>query len=166
MLRNRRRLIGLLLICGIPAGCSQPAERLNAPPQGDSAHRNEMQAFYTYMTDNATMSDSSLADIHFVPHTTELNSLGTTRLSRMAQIMDTYGGTVRYETHLADEEMVDERLAHVRDYLATTGIDLDRVEVLVAMAGSAHVHSDEAFEATQRGLAAGHEDTSGGGESR
>ncbi|MCP4251217.1 MAG: hypothetical protein GY778_29625 [bacterium] len=166
MLRDRRRLIGLLMICGISAGCGEPTERLNAPPQGQGAHRNEMQAFYAYMTDNATMSDSSLADIHFVPHTTELNSLGTARLTRMAQIMETYGGTVRYETRLTDEEMVDQRLVHVRDYLATTGIDLDRVEVLVAMAGSAYVDSEEAFDATKRGLTAGREDTSGGGESR
>jgi len=97
-----------------------------------------LQPFFTYMVDNAIVSDMSIADLHFVPHTTELNSLGTLRLARMAQLVEAYGGLVRYATTIEDEEMVNERLAHVRDFLAAAGADMDRIEVAVAMPGSHH----------------------------
>ncbi len=133
------------------SGCVSPTERLNAPPQGQAEYPSDLQPFFTYMVDAAMVSDVSLADIHFVPHTTELNSLGTTRLSRMASFLDTYGGTIRYAARVADEDLVDPRLAHVRDFLATTGIDMSRVDVQVALAGSAHSSAERAIEATQRG---------------
>ena len=71
----------------------------------------------------------SIAEIHFVPHTRELSGTGIARLDRMAMMLDTYGGTVRYETDVTDEAFVQKRLDHVHEYLATTGCDMSRVEV-------------------------------------
>jgi len=116
-------------------------------------HPSKLQPFFTYMGDNAMLSDMSIADIHFVPHTTELNSLGTLRLARMAQLVETYGGLVRYATTIEDEKMVDERLAHVRDFLAAAGADMEKVEVAVAMPGSHATRADEAIGAKNKGWA-------------
>lgn len=151
MLGNHRRWVVLLVICGVPLGCAQPTSRLNAPPQGESPHRSELQPFFTYMTDNATMSDLSITDIHFVAHTTELNSLGTARLSRIAKLIEPYGGTVRYATRSTEEEAVAERIEHVRDFLKTTGIDMSRVEVAVALAGADHTPAADALQARKKG---------------
>lgn len=151
MLRNRRRWVVLLLICGFPLGCAQPASRLNAPPQGDTPHRSELQPFFTYMTDNAAISDLSITDIHFVAHTTELNSLGTARLSRIAKLIEPYGGTVRYATRSTEEETVAERIEHVQDFLKTTGIDMSRVEVAVALAGADQTLAVDAIQAEKKG---------------
>lgn len=161
MTRDHRRWILLPLICGLPAACTQPASRLNSPPQGDTPHRSEMQPAFTYMVDNAAISDLSITDIHFVPHTTELNSLGTARLSRIAMLIDPYGGTVRYAARLTDQAMVAERVEHVRDFLETTGVDMSRIEVTIALAGSHHTSATEAIEAAARGMAASHADGEG-----
>ena len=93
------------------------------------------RADFTYMADNALMHDMSVAEIHFVPHTRELSGTGIARLDRMALILDTYGGTVRYETFVTDEAFIQKRLDHVHEYLATTGCDMSRVEVKAMMSG-------------------------------
>lgn len=89
----------------------------------------------TYMVDNAILNDMSVADAHFVLHTSELNGIGAARLDRMARLLNTYGGRVRYETTSNDEAMVGERIQHVREYLALAGCKMDRVEVSVGRAG-------------------------------
>jgi len=135
------------------AGCGQPTGRLNAPPQGDAEHRSELQPFFTCQVDNAMMADMTISDIHFVPHTAELNSLGTARLTRMAKVIDAYGGTVRYATREPSEDLVNQRLAHVREYLTTSGVDAGRVDARVAQAGSNFTGAAEAIEATDKGMA-------------
>ena len=149
---NRRTWIGAGLICVALAGCGKPTDRLNAPPQGQAEHCSRMRPIFTYMTDNEMLSDMCIADIHFVPNTTELNSLGTTRLSRMAQLLEPYGGTVRYATDSSDEELVNKRLEHVCDFLASAGADLDRIDVIVAMAAAGHAQAAEAIEAKAKGM--------------
>lgn len=152
MLRHRHLWIALFVIGVGLGGCGRPTQRLNAPPQGTAEHCSELSPVFTYMTDNAALSDMSIADIHFVPHTSELNSLGADRLSRIAQLIETYAGTVRYATNLQDQELIDQRLTHARDFLAAAGADMDRVTVAVAMAGADYVHADEAIEARDKGM--------------
>lgn len=143
-------LVCLVVVFGL-SGCGSLTQRLNAPPQGEAEYPSDLQPFFSRMVDSAMVSDVSIADIHFVPHTTELNSLGTTRLSRMAALLDTYGGTIRYAARTADKDLVDPRLAHVRDFLATTGIDMSRIDVQVALAGSEHTSAERAIKSTEKG---------------
>ncbi len=143
--------IGLVLVC--LAGCGKPTERLNSPPQGQAENRSRLQPFFTYMADNEMLSDMCIADIHFVSNTTELSSLGTARLTRMAQLLEPYGGTVRYATTCQDEELVSKRLEHVGDFLAAAGADLQRIHMTVAMAASGYAPASEAIEAKQKGMA-------------
>lgn len=105
------------------------------------------RAHLTYMVDNALLHDMSIAEIHFVPHTRELSGTGIARLDRMALMLDTYGGTVRYETVVTDEAFVQKRLDHVHEYLATTGCDMSRVEVKAMMSGGRGMSAVKALAA-------------------
>ncbi|MFQ6049083.1 MAG: hypothetical protein ACE5K7_06945, partial [Phycisphaerae bacterium] len=92
---------GLLVAC--LSGCAQgPPARLNSPPQGLSAYPHPLQQPFLQMTDNAALADMSVADIHFVAHTAELNGLGQRRLDRYVALLKRYGGRLRYDTALQD----------------------------------------------------------------
>jgi hypothetical protein len=107
----------------------------------------------TDMSDNAILHDMSVADIHFIPHTSELSGVGVARLNRMAKLLSTYGGTVRYETRLTDEKLIDPRLEHVQEYLALAGCDMDRVSVVAMRSGGRGMPGDEAVEKFEKGTA-------------
>lgn len=123
--------VGALLVIG---GCAEHRSRLNAPPQGHSQNVSDIHEPYQYMVDNAMLADMSLADIHFVPHTDELNSLGLRRLDRYGTLMKIYGGTLHYETDIVDTDAISRRLEHVMEYLAGVGIEKDRIEVETGLA--------------------------------
>jgi len=97
------------------------------------------------MSDNALLHDMSVADFHFVPHTAELSGTGAARLNRMATLLDTYGGTVRYETFNTDEAFVKHRLEHVHEYLALTGCDMGRVQVKAMLSGGRGMAASKAI---------------------
>lgn len=103
------------------------------------------------MSDSALVQDMSIADLHFVAHTTELNGTGVARLDRLAHFLEVYGGTVRYETSLTDEKVVNERMAHVREYLTMAGCNMDRVQVKSMMSGGRGMPADRAIQIHERG---------------
>ena len=105
------------------------------------------------MADNAMLHDMSVADIHFVPHTAELSGTGAARLNRMATLLDTYGGTVRYETFNTDEALVKQRLDHVHEYLALTGCDMGRVQVKTMISGGRGMTASKAMIVEKKGTA-------------
>ena len=107
--------------------------------------REEPREHFTYMVDNAMLHDMSVADIHFVPHTAELSGTGAARLNRMATLLDTYGGTVRYETFNTDEAFVKQRLDHVHEYIALTGCDMGRVQVKAMISGGRGMSASKAM---------------------
>ncbi len=105
----------------------------------------EPREHFTNMADNAMLHDMSVADIHFVPHSAELSGTGAARLNRMATLLDAYGGTVRYETFITDEALVKQRLENVREYLALTGCEMDRVSIKTMMSGGRGIAADRAI---------------------
>ncbi len=107
----------------------------------------------TDMADNAMLQDMSVADFHFVPHTSELSGTGADRLDRMAALLNTYGGTVRYETDLGDQELLKKRMDHVREYLAVAGCNMDRVEVKAMISGGRGMAADKAIIVDLKGTA-------------
>jgi len=113
----------------------------------------EPREHFTNMADNAMLHDMSIADIHFVPHTTELSGTGAARLNRMATLLDTYGGTVRYETFNTDEAFVKQRLDHVHEYLALTGCDMERVQVKAMISGGRGMTASKAMIVETKGTA-------------
>ena len=113
----------------------------------------EPREHFTNMADNAMLHDMSVADVHFVPHTAELSGTGAARLNRMATLLDTYGGTVRYETFNTDEAFVKLRLEHVREYLALTGCDMGRVEIKAMISGGRGTSATKAILVDAKGTA-------------
>lgn len=105
------------------------------------------------MVDNEILQDMSVADIHFVPHTTELSGTGKARLDRMAPLLAAYGGTVRYETYAKDELFVAQRVAHVREYLGLTLSNMERVQVKPMISGGRLMPAGEALDIMMRGTA-------------
>ena len=162
MLRSLSRLfvVSVLVIAGTACNKHQSSsdmqlERMNATRANYGSH-------FTYMRDNAVLRDMSVADIHFIPHSAELSGVGEVRLSRMARLLNTYGGTVRYETLADNEAMIKQRLAHVREYLALSGCNMERVEITTGMAGGRGMPGDEAVGKFLRGTSKNKQSSSGG----
>jgi hypothetical protein len=131
-------VLGLVLVI-VSAGCQQPSQRLNSPPQGDTVHRSPMQEPYQAMVDNSVLADMSIADIHFAGGTARLSGTGEYRLSR-------------YDTQVMDDKLVHQRLQRVEEYLAAAGCDMDKCSVRQGMAASAYMPAAQAVKAQQAGL--------------
>jgi hypothetical protein len=158
---HRRRLVILVGMIFLAVGCNQPSERLNAPPQGVCDYPSPLQESFVYMVDNEMLEDLSLADIHFVPHTTELNGLGARRLNRYAKLLQVYGGSIRYATSMTDDRLVDQRMTSIRDYLGTTGIAAERIKITKDLPGGHGMTAREAIVAKATGAGAGDEAAGG-----
>lgn len=135
------------------SGCSSapPAERLNAPPQGDADRASSLRESFAYMGDNALLHDMSVADIHFIPHSSELSGTGVVRLARLSPMLTEYGGIVRYETYEKDEKLVGERLAHVQEFLTEEGCDMSRVQVKTMISGGRGMRATDAIRIKNKG---------------
>ncbi len=151
--------IGLVLVA---ASCNKPSDRLNAPPQGACDYPSPLQESFAYMVDNAMLEDLSLADIHFVPHSDELNGTGARRLDRYAKLLTVYGGSIRYATSLTDDRLVEARMNNIRGYLATTGIASERIKISRDLPGGVGMTAREAIVAKANSAAFSSEASKGG----
>ncbi len=142
-------LLPPLLLAG--AACNKELTTTDVHMARMAEVRNSPRAHFSYMADNAVANDMSVADFHFVGHTSELSGTGVARLDRLASFLDAYGGTVRYETYLTADDLVQERLAHVREYLALAGCNMDRVEVTTMISGGRGVPATKAIESDDKG---------------
>lgn len=146
-----RIIAGMVLAASVSAflGCeSTTSKRLNAPPMGFTEKPSELQEQLVYMNDNALLSDMCFGDVHFVPNTSELNGLGVRRIRRYAALMKQYGGTLHYNTNLGDdEEIVVDRIAHVREYLQLAGLEADRFDIELGGPGGRGMRNEEAVRA-------------------
>jgi len=142
-------------------GCEEDLKANRDRLTGQPIEPRVQHRFYRPMTMNAAMHDMSVADIHFVPHTDELNGLGVTRLSDLAIILDRYGGTVRYETFVKDRDRVNARLASIERYLTETGIDMTHVEVASKLSGGRGMTAKDAIAAKKKAAEAVLESYSG-----
>ena len=131
------------------AGCHGPDNDQTAA-ELHYMHMEEAKAnsgkHFKDMADNAILHDMSLVDHHFVPHSSEISGSGAERLNRMAHLLNTYGGTVYYQTDVADSELVSQRLAHVKEYLTVAGCDMDRVNIKPGMSVGRGIPADKAME--------------------
>jgi len=135
------------------AACNKPLTTTQLQEERMQESRERPRPHMDDMADNAMARDMSVADFHFVGHTAELSGTGTVRLDRMAQFLDTYGGMVRYETVQTDEGLINQRLEHVREYLALTGCDMERVEIKAMMSGGRGTPAVKAIESEEKAAA-------------
>ena len=151
----------IAVLVSIPLGCSEMRSSTMIQVDRMAESREAYGDHFTYMVDNAILSDMSLADIHFVAHTSELSGVGAARLERMAKLLNTYGGKIRYETALGDEVMLAERMAHVCKFLALSGCELEQVEIAVMAPGGRRMSGQEAVAKYQRGVSVSGNDSAG-----
>jgi len=136
-------VFSLCVLAGM--GCTNPSERLNAPPQGHTDRPNKLQEPFVYMTDNAMLADMSMSTVHFVPHQAELNANGVRRLKRYAQILKIYGGTLRYDGVSDAAGLVQGRMEQIKEFLLAQGLESDRVQIKKALAGGEGMNASEAI---------------------
>jgi len=142
-------LAGLLPLavagCDSCQRCRDPITATDVQTQRMERGLESPQQHLKDMADNAVLSDMAVADFHFVAHTAELSGTGAARLDRLGPLLDTYGGTVRYETFETDEKLVKQRLEHVREYLTTTGCDMARVDIKAMISGGHGMPANKAI---------------------
>lgn len=154
--KNRFAMFTTSALVGVvfAAGCHGPCHDQTARELHES-HMDKAKASYGKhmddMADNALLHDMSLADFHFVPHSSEISGTGADRLDRMAKLLSTYGGTVNYQTDSANTDLVNQRLAHVKEYLTVAGCDMDRVKVEAGLGGGRLSPALKAMEIEVRG---------------
>ncbi len=144
MRRMTPTMLPAALSVWIASACYEPTARLNAPPQGDSVRQAAGHEAFAYMSDQGLLADRSIADIHFVPHTAEVSGTGRARLQRYAELLATRGGTITYDTQIADATLVAARLKSAELVLAETVPDGDRIRVVVGLPGSDGMTGEEA----------------------
>lgn len=129
--------------CLLCVACNSPTPRLNAPPHGTAEQVNDLQSTMVYMTDNALLADMTVSDVHFFPHRSLLNSLGEQRLSRLASLIDAYGGEIRFSTNSQDKQLVSQRTQAIKEYLRDAGVDVVANTVREDMPGGSGMDANE-----------------------
>jgi hypothetical protein len=95
------------------------------------------------MTDNALLAEGSLSSDHFVPRSDELNSLGVRRLTRYAEFLKVYGGSLCYDG--ADEGgLRQKRLDQIESFLLACGVESGTFTVNTGYAGGMGLAATEA----------------------
>ncbi len=145
--------LGMLALAGCTCVDGPPADQMNAPPQGTAPTGSRLAENYVAMTDNALLNDASVSSVHFVPRTAELNALGMRRLTRMAEILKIYGGTIFYDGTDAEIDLRKDRVEKIRLYLTSCGVDASCFKVERGFADGSGIDGDEsmAIRAATRG---------------
>ena len=68
----------------------------------------------------------------------------------MVTMLDTYGGTVHYAGDVSDDELVKQRIANVREYLAVTGCNMDQIKIEPGLPGGGGIMARKAMEKQER----------------
>jgi len=144
------RLKGTLGLCVLliftMVGCVDPApsQRVNAPFMSDTESRSNVAEFFAYHNDQGMIWDQSLADIHFIPHSTRLSGTGKVRLERYAELLADTGGTLHYDTPIRDKQLVEARLTTARRYLRQKVAGKHVIKVVLGMPQGRGMNAAEA----------------------
>lgn len=155
---DRFRVLVALGVAGLIWGAVGCGEKKEEPTAMEPTPMEKRAAFREYtrgMTDNAILLDSSIVDTHFVPHKPDLNGLGVQRITRIGDVLSVVGGTINYATNCRDDDLVEARLASVREFLAASGFDTDVITVQAGMARSAGMSAEESIERRATGVSGG-----------
>lgn len=130
----------LALLCG---GCHDPNGETEPPEMEPAEAKGDPNEPFVHMADNALLADMTVSDIHFLPHRAALNSLGEQRLRRLATLMQEHGGTIRFDTGLADKKLIEARTEKVIAFLASTGLDTTKEIVKPDLPGGQGMDANE-----------------------
>ncbi len=136
MAMRPKRTLGLCMLLILTlVGCVDPApsQRVNSPFMSDTESRSNVSEFFAYHNDQGMISDQSLADIHFIPHSTHLSGTGESRLKRYAELLAETGGTLHYDTPIRDAKLVEARLTTARRFLRQKVAGKHVIKVVLGM---------------------------------
>ena len=154
---GKRDSLGFLMVALVAAmgtGCNPQQKAWTGVRMSEDrmdANKAAERVYLAVMAENAMRQDMTVSDLHFVPHTADLNGTGANRLDRMASSLNTYGGMLRYETTMSDDALVNARLEKVREYLSLLGVDMDRVDVKTMISGGRTMPATEAMKIMEAG---------------
>jgi len=120
-------------------------------------------ASFQAQADNAVLCSMTVADIHFVPYRSELNSLGRARLAAIASYLELYGGQVIVDSRQSDEVTRQERLASVRQFLLGQGLDDESLAITSGLTRGRGQNATEAAIFYQANLMGDCSESSAGG---
>ncbi len=135
------------------AGCDHFGERFIETNVSFHSARKIMEERLVAMGDNAMLRDMAMAEIHFVPHTTELNTLGEQRLERYARLLSDSGGMLVFQSSTTDREFNEARVASITRFLAEAGIAQERITAQVGLRKSEGMGAAEAIQVMERAFA-------------
>jgi len=145
MSRLPSAVAGVFLVMPFLTGCQTDDHlRANAPPQGYAEDHPRITHYFVYHNDQGMIADMSIADMHFIAHTSELSGAGEARLGRYAELLALSGGIINFDTKLRNEDMILARLASAREFLADSVPGARPVDVVVGLAGGPGMRSQEA----------------------
>jgi len=144
---NPLLVMSLVLVPVLAVGCSSNESEIDPDPtEIEHAYQAEDgHATFDHMVDAAVMADMTVADYHFVPRRAILTPLGMQRVARLADIIDEYGGEVRFNTRETDESLIAERSSAISTALQKNGLDPSSSHVTLNIPGSIGMDAREAI---------------------
>ena len=112
--------------------------------QGQVVSRNDVIYLVIQNEQIVSLNTGRITHLHFIPNTARLNSLGARRLERYAVLLASYGGTLRFDSALDDEEIGEERMQHVHEFLTAAGLTSEQIEVTRDIPGGTGMQATEA----------------------
>ena len=152
-MRIKLLAISSLVALGLVSGCQHFGEAYQESNITLHNARSNSDARLQAMVDNASLSDMSIADIHFVPHTNVLNTLGEQRLQRYADMLMFQGGTLHLQTRATDEDFNLDRIESITNFLASAGIADGRIVTEPGLRGGRGIKAVEAIQVKERAFA-------------
>ncbi|MBX3395012.1 MAG: hypothetical protein KF841_06555 [Phycisphaerae bacterium] len=145
-IRGKLTLAASVMFLAFGSACNQDTETvsMNGPQTEDSPPQPALAEYFANHNDQGMMSDMSIADIHFIPHSPHLSGTGEVRLERYAELLASTGGVLHYDTNLQNSELLEARLAMAREFLAHATPGKNEIKVELGMAGGRGMTAAEA----------------------
>ena len=126
-------------------GCSKIYNKFDPePPMARRATDCPASANFAAQADNAILTSMTVADVHFVPYRPELNCLGRSHLTAIANYLEQYGGEVTFDCQKAAPFVRQQRLENVRQFLEGQGLDSELLTIVPGLARGRGQDADEA----------------------
>ena len=141
-----KRFLQFVLVAAF-CGCSEPPSNLDAYGNLNTWLVKTVQDDGVR---NAIIAQHTLYPYHFVPHSEDLNSLGTIDLGVLAQHYRDYPGSLNIRRGNASDELYAVRIEAVREMLTLAGVDVERVGISDALPGGDGMPSERVLKILER----------------
>jgi hypothetical protein len=128
---------------GCATSCEMVCEEVVCETEAPKRHARDRQ--FDQMIYNAELADMTLADVHFLPQRSALNSTGTQKLNHLAWLTDNYGGSIKLDLNDPKGELASARIKNVKAYLKCWGLAEDKIKVEIGLSDYEGLKATEAI---------------------